>query len=72
MARNLNDIQQSILDKKTETTTLSTLEVLTTNEKNSLSGLTSTSKVAIWRLWVYIVAFAIWTLEKCLTSIKLK
>jgi hypothetical protein len=30
----------------------------------ALSGLTSTSKVAIWRLWVYIVSFAIWVHEK--------
>jgi hypothetical protein len=64
MARTLNDIQQSILDKKTEAVELSVLEVLTTNEQNTISNLTSTSKVAIWRLWVYIVAFAVWTLEK--------
>lgn len=30
----------------------------------ALAGLTSTSKVAIWRLWAYITAFVIWTLEK--------
>ena len=30
----------------------------------ALAGLTSTSKVAIWGLWVYITAFVIWTLEK--------
>jgi hypothetical protein len=28
------------------------------------SSLTSTSNVAIWRLWAYVVATAIWTLEK--------
>ena len=32
-------------------------------EQSTLSNLTSASKVAIWRLWVYIVAFAIWSLE---------
>ncbi|TSE05683.1 nucleotidyltransferase [Aquimarina algiphila] len=63
MARTLNDIQQSILDKKTHTVELG-LKVLTINEQSTLTDLTSTSKVAIWRLWVYIVAFAIWTLEK--------
>ena len=64
MARNLNDIQQSILDKKTASAELTVLEVLTTDEKSSIDNLTSASKVAIWRLWVFIVAFAIWTLEK--------
>ena len=63
MARELNDIQQSILDKKAEVIEFSQLEVLTTNEKDTLLDLTSTSKVAVWRLWVYIVAFAQWTLE---------
>ncbi|WP_438710872.1 hypothetical protein ACSTS3_19735 [Aquimarina muelleri] len=72
MARTLNDIQQSILDKKTEVVELSVLEVLTTNEQNTLSNLTSTSKVAIWRLWVYIVAFAILTLEKLFDIYKIE
>lgn len=63
MARNLNDIQQSILNKKADSSVLSALEVLTTDEKATLAGLTSTSKVAVWRLFVYIIAFSIWTLE---------
>ena len=29
-----------------------------------MNELNSTSKVAIWRLWVYIIAVAIWSLEK--------
>lgn len=28
-----------------------------------LAGLTSTSRVAIWRLMIYVVAFAVWSLE---------
>ena len=28
-----------------------------------LAGLTSTSKVSIWRLMIYVVAFAVWSLE---------
>ncbi|MGY0407548.1 MAG: hypothetical protein ACWIPJ_04230 [Polaribacter sp.] len=72
MARNLNDIQQSILDKKTASAELAGLEVLTTDEKSSLENLTSTSKVAIWRLWVFIVAFAIWTLEKLFDVYKIE
>ncbi len=63
MARELNEIQQSILDHKDASDGLSPLEVLTTNEQNTLSGLTSTSKVALWRLMVYIVSLGHFTLE---------
>ncbi|MFD2566066.1 hypothetical protein [Pseudotenacibaculum haliotis] len=72
MARSLNDIQQSILDKKDQTSELSSLEVLTTVEKSSLNNLTSSSKVAIWRLWVFIISFAIWSLEKLMDIYKLE
>lgn len=50
MARSINQIQQQIIDvKQTDPT---------------LSGYTwSDSKVAIWRLWTYVVAVCIWTLE---------
>lgn len=44
--RTLDQIQTQILGKIAETP--------------ELAGLTSTSKVAIWRLWVYIIAFIIW------------
>ncbi len=50
MARSIQDIQTEILQAKA-------------NEP-ALAELNSTSKVAVWRLWVYITAFAIWTLEK--------
>lgn len=76
MPRSLNDIQQSILDDKDSNAELSALEVLTTNEKTSLSNLTSTSKAAVWRLFVYIIALAIYTLEQILdvfrTEIEIK
>lgn len=64
MARSLNEIQDSILTAKSQAASLATLEVLTDNEKNTLVNLTSTSKVAIWRLWVFIVSVGIWTLEQ--------
>lgn len=63
MARTIQIIQQSILQKKQETASLNSLEVLTTSEKNTITELTSDSKVAVWRLWVFIFAFTIWTLE---------
>ena len=50
MSRSIQEIQELIYQAKTQEPTL--------NELNS------TSKVAIWRLWVYIIAVAIWSLEK--------
>ena len=49
MARTIAQIQQSIINAKTADATL--------------SGLTSTSNVAIWLLWSYIVASCQWVLE---------
>jgi hypothetical protein len=49
MARTIQEIQQGMFDS------------ITANE--NLAGLTSISKVSIWRLFVFVVAFAIWVLE---------
>lgn len=49
MARTIAAIQQEMLDS------------IAANE--NLAGLTSTSKVSIWRLMIFIVAFSIWVLE---------
>ncbi|GAA4271622.1 nucleotidyltransferase [Aquimarina gracilis] len=64
MARSINEIQQSMLDRLTRVPELSTLEILTDDEQKSIARLTSTSRVSIWRLWIYIVAFAIWVFER--------
>ena len=50
MARTIQEIQELIYQAKAQ--------------EPALSELNSTSKVAIWRLWVYIIAVAIWGLEK--------
>ena len=50
MARTIEQINNEIIKAK--------------ESEPALAGLTSTSKVAIWRLWAYITAFVIWTLEK--------
>ncbi|MDY3337783.1 nucleotidyltransferase [Riemerella anatipestifer] len=50
MARSIEEIQQEILTAK--------------ENEPALQELNSTSKTSIWRLWVYITAFAIWVLEK--------
>lgn len=49
MARSIEEIKEEILRAK--------------EREASLDALNSTSKTAIWRLWVYIAAFAICTLE---------
>jgi hypothetical protein len=72
MSRTLNEIQEIILQRKAVTPSLSALEVLTENEQNTLANLTSTSKVAIWRLWVYICAFGIWTVEQVFDLFKIE
>jgi hypothetical protein len=72
MSRTLNEIQEIILQKKAVTASLSPLEVLTTSEQNTLSNLTSTSKVSIWRLWSYICAFSIWTLEQIFDAFRVE
>lgn len=50
MARTIQDIQAEMLRAK--------------ENEPALAKLNSTSKVAVWRLWIYIVAFAIHTLER--------
>lgn len=50
MARTIAEIQQEMLDAKAL--------------QSSLDGLTSTSQTSIWRLFIYIVATAVWTHEK--------
>ena len=50
MARRIEQINSEIIKAK--------------ESEPALAGLTSASKVAIWRLWAYITAFVIWTLEK--------
>lgn len=50
MSRTIAEIQIEILDEK--------------ERQSSLAGLTNESKTAIWRLWTYIVASAIWIHEQ--------
>lgn len=60
--RTLDEIQKELLKKKAETESLNALDVLTTEELESAT-INSTSKVSIWRLWIFIQAFAIWVHE---------
>lgn len=63
MARTINEIQQTSLDAIASAPELSALEVLTTQEQQSLQP-TSASKVAKWRLWVWVFSMAVWHLER--------
>lgn len=65
--RSFIEIQQSILDAKAEASELNGLEVLTTSEQ-TLNSANSSSKVSIWRLWVWIMAYAIWVHEQIVSK----
>ncbi len=56
MARSISEIQTQIIAAVQADTTL--------------SGLSSTSVTAIWRLWTFVVATAIWTLEVLFDAFK--
>jgi hypothetical protein len=61
--RTITQIQQSILDAKATASGLNALQVLTTSEQ-TLNNADSTSKVSIWRLWVWIFAYSIQVHER--------
>jgi len=65
--RTINDIYKEILSEKDNMPTLKdklyTEGLTIDNEQTLLNDLTSTRKVAIYRLWAYIVAVAIWVHE---------
>lgn len=65
--RTFNDIQQSILDAKVAVSTLNALEVLTASEQ-TINSATTTSKVGLWRLWFWIVAYVIWIHEQIVVA----
>lgn len=70
MARTIQDIQEEMITAKENKIHLAELHDLTTVTNvfkkfyNYVFGVSkSSSRVAIWRLWIYIVSFCIWTLE---------
>ncbi len=58
MARTILEIYQEIIDEKETRTALSALLPAEETSQNLLDDLTSNSKVAIWRLWAFIIAVA--------------
>lgn len=60
----INEIQTQILTVASEADALPATAVLTENEQATLGNLTSTSKVSIFRLIMYVVAVIAWSLHK--------
>lgn len=60
MARTINEIYNQMVTEKQNMTSLNALQPSTDTATNLLNELSSSSKVAIWRLKFYVVAVAIW------------
>src|SRR5690606_17049103 len=60
----INEIQTQILNTAAGADDLPATAVLTENEQATLANLTSTSKVSVFRLIVYVVATVAWSLYK--------
>ncbi|QQV91594.1 nucleotidyltransferase [Winogradskyella phage Peternella_1] len=73
MSRTINEIQNEMLNAVSTADDLETLEVLTDTEQLQLQNeLTSTSKVSIWRLFLWVVAFGQWVQEQLLDALYAK
>lgn len=59
MARSITEIYDSIIAEKQSMSSLNALQPAMDSSQNLLSDLTSSSKVAVWRLWAFITAVAI-------------
>ena len=60
----INEIQTQILTTAAGADALPATAVLTENEQATLDNLTSTSKVSIFRLFIYVVAVVAWSLHQ--------
>lgn len=72
MARKIYDIQDEMLNQIADSGQLNALDVLTTDEKAQLTNLSSASKVSVWRLFVFIVAVGIWSIETLFDRLKIE
>lgn len=64
MAREIKQIYEEMIQEKESMATLSALQPNISSYQALLSDLTTQSKVAVWRLIFFVVAVAIWTVEK--------
>jgi hypothetical protein len=63
MARTISEIYDSIIIEKQTMSELNALQPAIDSSQTLLDDLTSSSKVAVWRLWAFIAAVAIHTFE---------
>lgn len=70
MARTITAIYDEIVTEKSELSELSALQPSIDDSQTLLSDLTTTSKVAVWRLWAFVTAVTIWTHEKLWDAFK--
>lgn len=68
MARTISEIYNAIITEKETFTELNALTPIPETTQILLNDLQSSSKVAIWRLWFWVVAVAIWSHEKIFDS----
>ncbi len=64
MARSITEIYDSMIAEKQNMATLQQLQPHIDNHQTLLNDLTSQSKVAVWRLFYFTIAVAIWSVEK--------
>lgn len=60
----INEIQTQMLTVASQADALPATAILTENEQATLNNLTSTSKVSVFRLIIYVVAVICWSLRK--------
>lgn len=63
MARSIKTIYDSMISEKETHTVLDTLQPVPDTAQTFLDDLTTTSKVAFWRLYYFVIAVAIYSLE---------
>lgn len=62
--KSINEIQTIILTEAANSPNLPATAVLTEDEQATLPNLTSTSKVSIFRLFIYVVAVCFWVMQE--------
>lgn len=70
MARTIQEIYDVMITEKQTMSELNALQPNIDSSQTLLSDLTSSSRVAIWRLLFFVVAVAIWTNEKLFDDLK--
>lgn len=70
MSRSVTEIYDAIIIEKQNLSQLNELQPAIDSSQNLLSDLTSTSKVAVWRLFVYLFSVGVWMHEQIFDQFK--